>query len=148
MKNLLYTFMALLLLGVTACGDDDDNTTFSTPAQMDAEGSFSGSFVRVQVGTTDTVVADGLLTLSATDTLNRARVSFTSDVMTELVADFTIPVNISHADQGFVFYNKSGDYAVVGRIAHDKTIRTTFTKAVRSGRSTKRYNYEFVGIGN
>jgi hypothetical protein len=57
-------------------------------------------------------------------------------------------VNIAHADQGFMFYNKSGDYAVVGRINDSQAIRTTFTKAVRSGRSTRRYNYEFTGMRN
>lgn len=148
-KN-LYTFMVVFLLGagIAACSDDDSNITYSSTAETDAQGSFNGTFIRVQVGTTDTLTATGTLVITATDTLNRAYISFTSDELTELTTSKPIPVNIAHADQGFMFYNKSGDYAVVGRINDSQAIRTTFTKAVRSGRSTRRYNYEFTGMRN
>ena len=136
-KN-LYTFMVVFLLGagIAACSDDDSNTTYSSTAETDAQGSFNGTFIRVQVGTTDTLTATGTLVITATDTLNRAYISFTSDGTMSLTF------------QGFMFYNKSGDYAVVGRINDSQAIRTTFTKAVRSGRSTRRYNYVFTGMRN
>lgn len=133
---------------LTACSDDDDPSygpSFQTPAQQDAQGTFDGTFSRVQVGTTDTLLANGTFTITATDTLNRARISYTSTDMAELAGTAPFPANIAHADQGYTFYNKSGDIAMLGRIGGDGTISVNFTKAVRSGRKTVRYNYTFQG---
>ena len=65
--------------------------------------------------------------------------------MDELGKTTPIAANIAHADQGFMFYNKSGDNALLGRITDTNGMTVTFTKAVRSGRKTVRYNYSFDG---
>ena len=146
---LLYMLYALLFsVAFTSCSDDDGphyGTSFQTPAQQDAQGTYEGTFIRVQVGTTDSLVAAGTLTITATDTLNRARITYASNDMDELGKTTPIAANIAHADQGFMFYNKSGDNALLGRITDTNGMTVTFTKAVRSGRKTVRYNYSFDG---
>ena len=150
----LVTILAPLPLGgvggglLASCADDDApnyGPSFQTPAQQDAQGTYQGTFIRVQVGTTDSLVATGTLTITATDTLNRARITYTSGDMEELAKTTPIAVNIAHADQGFMFYNKSGDNAMLGRITDSNILSTSFTKAVRTGRKTVRYNYTFDG---
>lgn len=138
----------LLVIVMTSCAKDDDvhyGPSFETPAQQDAQGTFQGTFVRVQVGTADSLVATGTLTITATDTLNRARITYASGEMEELAKTTPIAANIAHADQGFMFYNKSGDNALIGRISAANALSASFTKAVRTGRKTVRYNYTFEG---
>lgn len=135
-------------VALASCANDEDTNygpSFQTPAQQDAQGTFEGTFVRVQVGTTDSLVAAGTLTITATDTLNRARISYASDEMDELAKTTPIAANIAHADEGFMFYNKSGDNALLGRISNTNGLSASFTKAVRTGRKTVRYNYTFEG---
>ncbi len=141
-------FSVALCIVLTACSDDDDTNygpSFQTQAQQDAQGTFEGTFIRVQVGTTDSLIATGSLTITATDTLNRARITYASDNLDELAKTAPIPANIAHSDNGFTFFNKSGDYAILGRITETGVMSATFTKAVRTGRKTVRYNYSFEG---
>ena len=146
---LLFILYALLFsVALASCSDDDGpnySPSFQTPAQQDAQGTYEGTFVRVQVGTTDSLVATGTLTITATDTLNRARITYASNDMDELGKTTPIAANIAHADQGFMFYNKSGDNALLGRIDDSSILSASFTKAVRTGRKTVRYNYTFDG---
>ena len=142
----LFTFTLTMMLA--SCAKDEDTCygpSFQTPAQQDAQGTFEGTFVRVQVGATDSLVATGTLTIIATDTLNRARITYASSAMEELAKTTPIAANIAHADQGFMFYNKSGDNALLGRISNTNGMTASFTKAVRTGRKTVRYNYTFEG---
>ena len=148
----LKTFLVTVLMScgfmsaLVSCSDnDDEGKTFETPAQTDAQGTYSGTFTRMQVGTTDSLTAEGTITITATDTLNRARITYASEGMEELAKTAPIPTNIAHADQGYMFYNKSGDYAILGRISDAGIMSASFTKAVRSGRKTVRYNYVFEG---
>ena len=145
---IFYILYFIFSMTLASCADDVDSNygpSFQTPAQEDAQGTFEGSFVRVQVGTTDSLVATGTLTITATDTLNRARITYASNEMEELAKTTPIPANIAHADQGFTFYNKSGDNALIGRINESNVMSASFTKAVRTGRKTVRYNYTFEG---
>ena len=143
----LFIICFLFSTMLTSCANDDDgeDKSFETPAQKDAQGTYSGTFIRVQVGTTDSLMAEGTITITATDTLNRARITYASDGMEELAKTDPIPANIAHADHGYMFYNKSGDYAILGRISDAGIMSASFTKAVRSGRKTVRYNYVFEG---
>ena len=150
MKKAFSYILALVVVScfLAACNSDDAPSygpSFSTPAQQDAQGTFSGTFSRVQVGTEDTLRAAGTLTITATDTLNRARITYASDDMAELAASAPFAANIAHADQGYTLFNKSGDIALVGRIDNAQRMSASFTKAVRSGRKTVRYNYTFQG---
>ena len=147
MRKVLFLLLTILPLFVS-CNKDEDHSygpSFQTPAQQDAQGTYQGTFVRVQVGTTDSLVATGTLTVTATDTLNRARITYASDDMAELAKTTPSAANIAHADQGFMFYNKSGDNAMLGRITETNGLTVSFTKAVRTGRKTVRYNYTFDG---
>ena len=140
-KGWLTTFLCLnlLVLCTVACSDDDDisyGPSFQSAAQQDAQGTFAGSFTRVQVGTTDTLQASGTFTIIATDTLNRARIAYASDDLAELEATAPFAANIAHADNGYMFFNKSGDIALLGRVETDGSMSASFTKAVRSGRKT------------
>ena len=147
MRKTLFLLLTILPLFVSCNKDEDHNygPSFQTPAQQDAQGTYQGTFIRVQVGTTDSLVAAGTLTITATDTLNRARITYASDDMEELAKTTPIAANIAHADIGFTFYNKSGDNALLGRITDTKSMTVSFTKAVRTGRKTVRYNYSFDG---
>ena len=153
MKKHIHILTACLLCcnmvaALTACSSDDDpdyGPSFDSPSQQSAQGTFSGTFCRVQVGTTDTLKAEGTLTIAATDTLNRARITYASNDMEELAKTAPFAANIAHADQGYTFANKSGDIALLGRIDNNQHVSATFTKAVRSGRKTVRYNYSFEG---
>ncbi|MBQ9357891.1 MAG: hypothetical protein IJT98_11475 [Prevotella sp.] len=147
---IIYPFSFALALSATLSSCDDDDLTaygpsFQTAAQQDAQGTFEGTFYRVQVGTTDTLEASGTFTITATDTLNRARITYASEQMDELAKTEPIAANIAHADQGYTFFNRSGDNALLGRVTNDRTMSASFTKAVRSGRKTVRYNYIFEG---
>ena len=147
MRKALFLLLTILPLFVSCNKDEDHNygPSFQTPAQQDAQGTYQGTFIRVQVGTTDSLVAAGTLTITATDTLNRARITYASDDMEELAKTTPIAANIAHADKGFTFYNKSGDTALLGRITDTKRMTVSFTQAVRTGRKTVRYNYSFDG---
>ncbi len=148
-KHPLLLLIAFSLAAITfmACSSSDDGAqVFTTPAQQDAQGTYTGIYVRVQNGTTDTLIAEGTLTLTATDTLNRARLTFSSSEMAELAGIAAIPANVSHANEGFVFYNTSTDNSVVGSVAPDRTMAVRFSKSIRiSARRTVRYNYDFRG---
>lgn len=147
-KYKIFLIICGIAVVLSACSNDEDTNygpSFQTAAQQDAQGNFEGSFIRVQVGTTDSLVATGTLTITATDTLNRARITYASDAMEELAKTAPVAANIAHADQGYMFYNKSGDNAIVGRISATNNLSASFTKAVRSGRKTVRYNYTFNG---
>lgn len=142
--------MALVIAscGLTACGDDneDENISFSASAEKEAQGTFNGTFVRVQASNGTTVTGTGTFVLTATETANRAELTFTSDELTELAGIEPIPVNISHASRDFVFFNKSSDYSLRGRIYDGKTVKLSFSKLVRiSARSSVTYNYSFEG---
>ena len=141
--------MALFIMGsaVTACGDDDDDEgyTFDTRAEQDAQGTYSGTFIRVQNGTTDTTRAEGTLTIAPTDVQSIAVVSFSSSDLAEMDTIAPIPVNISHANLGFTFYTTATSSTLSGRINEGPSLRATFSKAIRiSARRTVRYNYEFI----
>ena len=145
---ILLMVYSLAAIAFVACSSSDDgDLVFTTPAQQDAQGVYTGIYVRVQNGTTDTLTAEGSLTLTATDTLNRARLTFNSAEMTELAGIAALPANVSHANEGFVFYNTSTDNTVTGRIAANRAMSAKFSKAIRiSARRTIRYNYEFKGV--
>jgi hypothetical protein len=149
MRQYIYILIAVFVgcCAVTACSSDsDENSVYSTPAQQAAQGIYSGRFIRVQNGTVDTLIAEGTLTLTATDTLNRARFTFSSEAMAELETIAAIAANVSYANDGFIFYNTSSDNTMTGRIYTDHSITARFSKAIRiSARRTVRYNYEFKG---
>ena len=125
-------------MALASCGDDDEDYKFDTPAEQDAQGSYVGQFMRIQNGTTDTLWADGSITLTATDTRNLATVAFASADMAEMDTIAAIPVNVSHANQGFVFYTTATTSALQGRITDDQSVKATFSKAIRKDKPIDR----------
>ena len=84
--NRLFIIHCSLFISLTfaSCASDDSDYKFDTPAEQDAQGSYTGQFMRVQYGTTDTLWADGTLKLMASDTHNLATVTFASTDMAEM----------------------------------------------------------------
>ena len=85
--NRLFIIHCSLFISLTfaSCASDDSDYKFDTPAEQDAQGSYTGQFMRVQYGTTDTLWADGTLKRMASDTHNLATVTFAS---TDMAGEF------------------------------------------------------------
>lgn len=108
MKKILYYLFAVLALSCSfiSCSDDDDDATIhSVTPEKAAAGVYSGTFTRVQDGTTDTLYTQGTVTITATDS------AYCADVTYDCTGDFTFNAtsvaNISYAGNGFVFTNNS-----------------------------------------
>lgn len=148
-RSLLCIVHCALCIGMmlVSCDKDEDNIiTFNSTPEKELQGIFTGIYVRVQNGTTDTLRAEGTMTLTATDTLYMTKITFDSNEMTELAGIVAIPANISHADRGYMFYNKSGDNTLTGRVSDGHTVQLRFSKLIRiSARKSIRYNYLFTG---
>jgi hypothetical protein len=150
MKKLIYLFIAVTVASFTfaSCGsDDDDNAaTFATTPEKDAQGTYTGTYYRVQVGTTDTTAAEGTLAITPTDTAYIADVSL---VCATFSVNSSVVTNISHANDGFVFSNHLSTNTIkseiVGRIDNEKNVETHFSLSQRSGRRTVTFNYIFIG---
>lgn len=157
MKKILYAFIALTLcaMGAVSCGDsdDDETITFSETAEKAAAGTYAGTFYRVQSGLTDTTMAAGTLVITPTETTHAAHVALDCP---EFTVDKRVTVNIAHANHGFVFANDqtNSDFTevknemeenITGHIDERGGVKSSFSIAQRSGRSTKRYYFTFIG---
>ena len=151
MKKLFYICLSLCTMGVfvSSCDDDDENgvVVFENTPEIDAQGVFEGTFIRVQKGTTDSAKAVGQMVISATDSAYVADITLTCE---DFNLDKTVNTNISHANQGFVLSNyvttnPTGN-PVYGRISDEQKAEIHFTLNQRSGRKTVTYNYVFEGV--
>ena len=149
MKKILFPLFVALAFGFTfaACSDDDDEgRSFSSTPEIESAGTYTGTFTRVQDGTTDTLTAPGTVTLTATDSAYCTDVAFAAagfDLDAKSVA------NISHADDGYVFTNSSTSNglgaAFQGRIDASGTLTSSFNITQKEGRKTYVYHYSFTG---
>lgn len=151
MKKILFSVLAVLAL--TACGskpsEEEENVdnTISTP-EIEAQGSYVGTFTRILANssTAEPETAEGLLTITASDTAYVAHVNF--DCAPLGINAGTI-VNISFAGKGFVFYNdlptNTLGSPISGRISEDKLTEVDFQLKIRQGRSTKTFDINFSG---
>ncbi len=149
MKKILYPLFAALVLGFafSACSDDDDEAmTFDTTPEISAAGTYTGTFTRVQDGTTDTLVAQGSVTLAPTDSAYCADVTF---ACADFDLDAASVTNITHANEGYVFSNTSSDNGLgapfKGRIDGGNVLNSSFDFTQREGRKQYVYHYTFVG---
>lgn len=149
MKKLLY--LILCLFGLTAafvsCSDDDEEgVTFTETPEVSAQGVYQGTFIRVAKGTTDTTRAEGVLTITPADTAYKADVKMEC---TDFKVNVEVPVNISHANNGFTFSNTSATNSlkssIIGVIDESGNVETRFTLSQISGRKTAQYEYKFIG---
>ncbi|WP_295434490.1 hypothetical protein [uncultured Prevotella sp.] len=151
MKKILYYLFAVLALSCSfiSCSDDDDDATIhSVTPEKAAAGVYSGTFTRVQDGTTDTLYTQGTVTITATDS------AYCADVTYDCTGDFTFNAtsvaNISYAGNGFVFTNNSTSNGLgasfIGRISSEGTLSSYFKVQQKSGRKTYTYYYNFSGV--
>lgn len=151
MKKILYPLFVVLALGLgfTACSDDDeeDGGRFATTPEIEAAGVYSGTFSKVQDGKTDTLYADGTLTVTPTDSAYCADITY--DCSGEFTYNAVSVANITHANSGYAFWNSSSTNGLgasfTGRIEGDGSVESTFDIKERSGRVVYTYHYKFVG---
>ncbi len=151
MKKILYPLFAALVFGFafTACSDDDEgNMTFDTTPEIAAAGTYTGTYTRVEDGTTDTITAAGSITIAPTDSAYCADITFTS---ADLDLDATSVANIAHSNDGFAFSNSSASNglgaAFRGRIDGNGNINSSFSIQQRVGFRTHTFHYNFIGGG-
>lgn len=148
MKKVLYFIMIMVVASAfCACSDDDDNVyTFANAPEIDAQGTYEGTYLRVTYGTTDSMRAEGTIVLAPADTAYTALARFSS---AEFKLDKSVVLNISHANEGFVLFNNSTlnsiGQPVTGRIDNNKQMKIQFQLSQRVGRQTNTYIYYFTG---
>lgn len=132
MKKLLYFAMAIVTsLTFIACGDDNDGTSVSTNPQVDAAGTYSGTWTinivkkttPVGSATTTEVLYDGtnegsiVLTAASQYVVD---VEFVSDVLKQYMGDpLKGKLNIAQTTNGYTIYNfnavTSADNGIIGK---------------------------------
>ena len=151
MKNLLYSLLAVLALGCgfTACSDDnaDEVINYSTTPEKASAGVYVGTWTRTLASDETAVqVADGEVTLAATDSLGVTDITFNC---TDLSLNAISVANVWNSGRGFQFVNnlKSNGLGTefAGRISEDNQLTVAFTISIREGRSTNTYYYSFEG---
>lgn len=124
----MFAVLALSCSFISCSDDDDDATIHSVTPEKAAAGVYSGTFTRVQDGTTDTLYTQGTVTIAATDS------AYCADVTYDCTGDFTFNAtsvaNISYAGNGFVFTNNSTSNGLgasfIGRISSEGTLSSYF----------------------
>lgn len=148
MKKFLYFIIVMIVASAaSSCSDDNDNIyTFANAPEIDAQGTYEGSYLRVKYGTTDSARATGTIVLAPADTAYTTHASFSS---AEFKLDKSVVLNISHANEGFVLFNNSTlnsiGQPVTGRIDNNKQLNIQFQLSQRVGRRTYTYIYHFTG---
>lgn len=136
--------------GFTSCGSDDDvaYNHVQTP-EKEAHGIYTGMFTRLQANSATAVPeeGEGTLVISATDTAYVSKVVFTCP---SLSISATTVVNITYANDGFVFSNHSTGNplgaTIMGSITEAGGVVSDFQLKIRQGRSTKTFNINFAGV--
>lgn len=153
MKKILYPLFAILTFScvLVACSDDDDeNVSFGATPEIEAAGVYTGTFSRVQDGTTDTLYTTGTVTITATDSAYCADISF--DCSGDFAFSDASVANIAHANGGFVFENSSSSNGLgtpfMGRIDENGNLTSYFKIQQRSGRLTYTYHYNITAAKN
>lgn len=145
---------AVLTLGFTfvACGDDDDDEVinYSTTAEQASAGTYSGTWTRIVEGTENTETGSGTITFSAGSATGVSNVNFECSAFSLSASS---PANIWNSNYGFQFVQQVSEnnpanvlgVAFAGEITKEGVLTTGFTISVKSGRTTTKYNYSFVG---
>lgn len=154
MRKLVYLFVGLMTLSVSlvSCDDsDDDAVAFETTAERDFVDTtkYFGMLTRVEAGKNMADTADAEISVVATDS------AYVVDMIVHCFdTSFKIdslkgPVNIARAGAGYKFYNNLETNMFKNRfagcISEEGSLSTIFVMKIRSGRSTKTYNFDFKG---
>lgn len=150
MKKILYFCCALLAVALTttSCDDNEDDViVFENTPEVDAAGTYVGTFSRVQVGAAnpDTTYAEGTIVLAESSPY----VAWAQFKCEPFTINTECHLNIAHSDQGFAMSNNLSTNTLgaplFGRIDNDGNTEIHMQLAIRSGRGTKTYNITFVG---
>lgn len=134
-----------------SCSNDDGDPTYShyqVPSK-EIEGTYSGTFTRIQYNSPSAVPesGEGIMVITSTESSNRADVQFTCEPLN--IATVTIPVNVTFENDGILYYNHSTSNplgaVVTGHISGDQKTMSKFQVKIRVGRSTKTYDVSFSG---
>lgn len=150
MKKFIYSLAALLALatGFTACGDDNDDPSYSydTTAEVGSAGTYSGTWTRISDDGTESF--SGSVTLSAGSQTGTTNVSFSCP---ESALSATSIANVWHSNDGYQFVNQMVSDAnklgasFAGRISGSGELTTAFTLSQKVGRKTVSFKYSFIG---
>lgn len=150
MKKIIYSFIAVLALGCgfTSCGsdDDDDNISYSTPAEEASAGTYTGIWTRSLDGVDETY--SGTVTLESAGKTGVTKVTFSCP---ESSLNATSVANIWNAKYDFMFMNQTVSTenglgaSFAGRITETGVLTTSFTITQKVGRKSYNYNYSFTG---
>ena len=140
----------IICCGFVACNDDDDDPTYShsQAAEVEAAGTYAGTFTRIRASSATAVEESAEGTLVIADSVSHVvNLTFTCDELG--IATAKIPVNISFANAGCQFSNFSTNNPtgapITGRIGSDKELETSFQLKIRKGFSTTTYDITFSG---
>ena len=147
MKKILFSMLAIaaLSIGFVSCGDDDEETTYTTTAEAGSAGTYTGTWTSVTDDATTTY--DGTVTLAAAaDKAGCTNVTFDCSGAS---LNKTAIANVWHSNNGYQFVNQvdKNDLgaAFSGRVSDDGQLTTAFTIKQKIGRKEVKVNYSFTG---
>lgn len=146
MKKILFSMLAIaaLSIGFVSCGDDDEETTYTTTAEAGSAGTYTGTWTSVTDDATNTY--DGTVSLAAADKTGCTNVTFDCPGAS---LNKTAIANVWHSNNGYQFVNQvdKNDLgaAFSGRVSDDGQLTTAFTISQKVGRKQVLVKYSFVG---
>ena len=140
----------IICCGFVACNDDDDDPTYShsQAAEVEAAGTYAGTFTRIRANSSTAVEESAEGTLVIADSVSHVvNLTFTCDELG--IATAKIPVNISFANAGCQFSNFSTNNPtgapITGHISGEHELETSFQLIIRSGRTSPTFDITFTG---
>lgn len=136
-------------LAFSACDDDDDPTyAHAQAAEVEAAGTYVGTFTRIRANSATAVEEYGEGTLVIADsTAHVVKLTFTCADLN--IATASIPVNISFANAGYQFSNYGTSNPtgapIIGNISGEHELETSFQLKIRKGFNTTTYDISFTG---
>lgn len=138
--------MAAVCTGFAACSSDDGDVNYkhSQTPETEAQGTYWGTFTRLQSNDPNATPesGEGTLVIMGTDTAYLAHVQTSCE---SLNINVEKSVNISYANAGFILSTIESDSQMRGSIEEDGQISMKFNLKIRVGRSTRPYAITFVG---
>lgn len=153
MKKIIYSMIAMLSLslGFTACSSDDDddmNSNVIISPEKVVEGTYEGTFTRIQTNSATAAPESAAGTMIFIPSDTTSNVALMKVLCETQNLNESVPVNVTYSKNDIIFFNQSSTnkmkYVTGGADSHGN-ITFTFEISLRSGRSTKPYRYTFEG---
>jgi uncharacterized alpha/beta hydrolase family protein len=149
MKKYIFSIVAMLAVcaAFVACGSDDDDQQYShsQAPSVEMQGTYTGTFTRIQSNDANAQPesAEGTIYLTPGENGYVANIKFLS---TDLKIDVEKVANISFANDGAVFSNYKDASQIVGNISNNGQLSVSFALTIRiTPRSSRPYNITFSG---